>query len=194
MNIIGKIFGLIAFVLIIMILVNVQRILPYINQIMLGGNSATSSVTAISDDLIKQIKAIYPTESLYSYAGGNRETVQVYAILRSLTVSNSYSYNSNNRASGLITCSQNGNRLSMVTENITIPDEMKNIYHYWLTDSEQVSSSTKYIDFGPVRYSGRQMYIYNLGTSSSDFSFKKYRYIKIIHPKTFDIFTESVLQ
>jgi hypothetical protein len=194
MNIIGKIIGLIALVLIIMIIVNVQSVVPYINQIMLGGNSATTSVTAISDDLIRQIKAIYPSESLFSYAGGNRETIQVYAILRSLTVSNSYSYDSHNTKSGLITCTQNGNRLSMVTENIVIPDEMKYVYHFWLTDSERISSSTKHIDFGSVRYTGRQMYIYNLGTSSKEFSFKTYRYIKIINPTTFDIFTESVLQ
>lgn len=193
MNVIGKIIGLIAFILIIMIIVNIQSILPYINQVMLGGN-ATTSVTAISDDLIKQIEKIYPSESLFSYGGGDRNTVQMYATIRTLTASRSYSYNSNNTNSGLLTLTQSGNRLSLLTENITIPEEMKYVYHFWLTDTERVSSSTKYIDFGSVRYSGRQMYVYNLGTSSSEFSFTKYRYIKIIHPKTFDVFTESVLQ
>lgn len=193
MNIIGKIIGLLALVFMIMILVNFRSVLPYISQVMFGGN-ATTSVTAITDDLLKQVKAIYPADSLASYAAGDRNTVQVYTVIRSLTTNRSYSNNTNQANAGLVTFSLSGPRLSMVTENVTIPVEMQGKYHFWLTNTKDISSSTTYIDFGTVRYSGRQMYIHNLGTSSEEFSFATYKYLKIIYPTDFTIFAESVLQ
>jgi len=193
MNIIGKLIGLIALVLIIMILVNFRSVLPYISKLMFGG-SATTSISAISEELVKQVQAIYPAASLYSYAGGDREAVQVYTTIRSITTGKSYTNNVQKPNTGSVTLSQSGPRLSMVTENVNVPTEMKGVYHFWLTNTKGVSTSTVYIDFGALRYSGRQMYVHNLGTTSAEFSFKTYRYLKIINPADFTIFAESVLQ
>lgn len=193
MNIIGKLIGLIALVFIILIVVNFKTILPQISKLMFGG-SATTSVTAITDDLIKQVKAIYPVASIASYSGSDANNVQVYTTIRSLTTKTSYSNDFNTTNPSLIVFTHSGNSLSMVTENIDIPEEMKGSYNFWLTNEMKVSTSTKYIDFGTVRYGGRQMYIYNLGLTAKTFSFKEYRYLKIINPKNLNVFTESVLQ
>ncbi len=160
---------------------------------MFGGN-ATTSIAAISDQLMRQVEAIYPTTSLFSYAGGDREAVEVYTTIRSITTGRSYTNNTQKPNTGTVSISQSGPRLSMVTENVNIPTEMKGVYHFWLTNTKGVSSSTVYIDFGPLRYGGRQMYIHNLGTTSREFSFTTYRYLKIINPTDFTIFAESVLQ
>lgn len=193
MNIIGKIIGLIALVFIILILVNIKQVLPYISKIAFQG-SATTSVTAITDELIKQIEAIYPAASLASYASGKANTIRVYTAIRSLTTPNAYDGSPQRPQISQIYLEKIGSRLSLISQSVSVPADKQGVYHFWLTDSQKISTSTKYKDFGTIRYSGSQMYVYNLGKDADNFSFKEYRYLKIINPKDLTIFSESVLQ
>jgi hypothetical protein len=194
MNVIGKIIGLIAIALIILLIVNFKTVLPYFDRLATGG---TLSPVQIGADYMNQINKFYP--NVYAGISGGKATGYTGQPLAS-TYTNYFTQNgsgiSTTRKSGMaqskVTVEKVGNILSVTTEYLSIPTSLQGIDHIWIANTPTISNATTYIDLGVVKSGGIQTYATDLGPQ--DISFRQYRYIMIVNPRDFTVYSQSTLQ
>lgn len=217
MNVIGKIIGLVAIALIILLLVNFRTVLPFIGTLMFGGNGIKSAQD-ISNMYVKQIQAIYPIPKLPGSTGSDVATYQKF---REYTVGGAKTYGG---ASGyysdftgtpgllydstgyntmidpatkeptntVVVVEKNGKTVSVTIVNLNPPQNLIGIAHVWLLNAPNVPDATGYVDLGPVQSGGRV--VYKVDIESPDFSLEQYRHVKIIHPKDFTTSGVGIVQ
>lgn len=181
MNIIGKIIGLIAFVLMILLIVNYKTLLPYFDNIALGGGSL--SPAQIGASYVDQANTLSPYNSMTGGDGARRSGFTYGEYLAAQQSGKS------NGPRGTITVQKIDNLLVLTTENIRIPPSNQKI-HIWLTNKSTITDTTKFINFGPVKNNDDQSYTVNLG---DDISLTEYKHVMIINIEDYTIYGQSVL-
>lgn len=179
MNIIGKIFGLIFIALIILVIVNFRTILPYFDNLVTGGKDTLSPVQ-IGANYVDQVNKIYSVNNFQSTSYSNFN-------------SNIIGYSGkNNTNQAKVTVEKTNNIISVITEYLSIPTELQGVVHIWLSNTPVVSDQTTYMDLGVVKNGGIQTYTRDIG--SVIFSLQEFKYILIINPQDFTIYSQSSLQ
>lgn len=161
MGIFKKLIGLLLIVIIFLLLINMSSIARGLNTIVLG-----------------PVKS--PTQLGSFYATNGASVSGIFEILNPQGV---------NKTFGGVTLSKTGTMVTLVTENIVIP---QGNWALWLTDTPNISGQTNYVDFGsitkPLDYKE-----YSVGVPES-FVVGSYRYIMIINPENYTIFAVAVLK
>lgn len=184
MNILGKIFALVIFVLMIFIIMNARSILPYISRVSFGSN--TASPTDIGMEYINIAEKMAPKVSQVTYSGNMQ-----YSMYATRVASQGYTGSSQAQESKVI-ADKIGNLVAVTTQNLFIPSELQGRAHIWIVNTPTISDQTSYIDMGVVRNGGVQTYRKDLGTGP-DLSLAEYRYIMIINPEDYSIYTQATL-
>jgi hypothetical protein len=190
MNIIGKLIGLIAFVFIILLLVNFRVVLPVISTLMFGGNGV-STVEEITAEYIRQIEAIYPIpESMYS--SGARARAYTYGTLRSYAVPQNKNISNIPDGQVRVVAEKIGSTLMVTTANLILPQNLQGVAHVWIANTPTISDATTYIDIGLVKNGGIQTYRVDVGPGN--LSLQEYRYVMVVNPSDFSIYSQATLQ
>jgi hypothetical protein len=190
MNIIGKLIGLIALVFIILLLVNFKVVLPAISSLIFGGKGI-STAEEISAEYIRQIEAIYPIpESIYS--SGAQARAYTYGSLRSYTVPQNKNISQAPTGQVRVVAEKIGTTLVVTTANLTLPQNLQGVAHLWIANTPTISDTTTYIDIGLVQNNGIRTYKVDVGPGS--LSLREYRYVMVVNPSDFSIYSQAVLQ
>lgn len=175
MNVFGKIIGLIFLALIVLVLVNAKSLLTYTNKAVF--NSSSETPRKIVDDYIDQINNIYTINKLPGYTGN--------FLQRNGSQSNTTQVP---RLSVYI----KGTVLQVITEYLYISKDLEGVAHLWIANTPSIGDTTTYVDMGPV-VSGRTM-SYKVDIGPEPISFTEYKYVYIINPNDFTVYSQSILQ
>lgn len=189
MNIIGKIIAVIAFVLIILILVNFRTIIPYFNSLAFGGGA--SSPFQIGASYIDQANKLSPYNAMTGGTAAAQSGGITYgSYLAAQQQAGQQTGYTKNKNQGKITVQKIGSILSLTTEYVLVNSSDPDI-HIWLTNKSTVSDTTKFIDFGSTRSGSFQSYMVDLGPTN--ISMTEYKHVMIINTKTLEIYGQAVL-
>ncbi|MES2985617.1 MAG: hypothetical protein V4686_00645 [Patescibacteria group bacterium] len=184
MNVLGKIIAVIAFVLIILILVNYRSILPLFDNLAFGGGSKTPF--QISASYIEQANQLSP----YSNMTGTSSTAVTYGDFLEQQRSAKNPAKTTIVKRGSITVIKQDALLTLTTENLKLPNSNPKV-HIWLTNTPTITDDTRYIDFGLMRSGSPQTYSKTLG--DPNVSLVEYKHVMIIDTTTYAIYAQSVL-
>ncbi len=187
MNVIGKIISLIAIALIVLLLINFRTVLPYLDRLATKG---TLSPVQIGASYMERINKFYA--NVYTSLSGGKASGYTGAS-QALTYSDYFTQNAapSGATRAQVTVEKVGQILSVTTEYLYIPTSLQGIARIWITNTPTISDATTYIDLGLVTNGGIQSYAANLGPQ--DISFREYRYIMIVDPRNFTIYSQSTL-
>lgn len=184
MNVLGKIIAIIAFVFIILIIVNYKTILPYFDNIAIGGGAA--SPFQIGASYVDQANKLSP----YNAGGGIGTSAPTTAVTYGSYLANQQGTGKKVVSRGKITVEKIDSQLVLTTENVSVQNPNPKI-HIWLTNKPTITDTTKFIDFGVMRNGGIQTYTLNLGPV--ELSLTEYKHVMIIDEQSHTIYGQSTL-
>lgn len=185
MNVIGKIIAIIAFVFIILIIVNYRSILPYFDNLALGGG--TLSPFQIGASYVEQANQMSPYSSQMTGAPSGAVT---YGEFVAAQKAGTTAAPTKKVTKGRITVQKIGDFLSLTTENVSVSGATTKV-HIWLTNQAAITATTKFIDFGSIKNGGTQTYQVNLG--NPNLSLTEYKHVMIIDEESKAIYGQSIL-
>ncbi len=186
MNVIGKIIAIIAFVLMILLIVNYKSFLPYFNSMAFGGG--TLSPTQIGASYIEQANRLSPYNGMIDQ-GGSQTWAVTYGSYVAAQQQAAVTSGRQTVSRGTITVEKIDTLLALSTENVSVSSPSQKI-HIWLTNKPTITDTTKFIDFGVLKNGGIQSYTVNL---ASNISLTEYKHVMIINTETYEIYGQSVL-
>jgi len=148
---IKKIVGLVLILTIIFLAIKALVFLPYLTNLVIGDNK---SPFQIGTDYVNQVNQIYPTYSNQSIR---------------------YNANTDTQYVGRITLQKIDGKLILSTEGVNTDKQLS----IWLTNNNQITNQTEYIDFGKL-YSGQPIRQYTIDMKGGDISLDVYKYILLV--------------
>lgn len=189
MNVLGKIIAIIAFVFIILILINFKTILPYFDKVAFGGGA--SSPFQIGASYVDQANKLSPYNAM---TGGTAAAqfggVTYGSYLAAQQTGGSAPVATKKVSQGKMTVEKIGSLLVLTTEHVTVSSPNQKV-HIWLTNKNTITDTTKFIDFGVFKNGTIETYKIDLGPTN--ISMTEYKHVMIIDTESLTIYGQAIL-
>lgn len=148
---IKKLIGLVLILIILFFAIKALVFLPYFTNLVIGNNKSPFQV---GTDYVNQINQIYPTYS--------NQAIR-------------YNANTDTQYVGRITLQKIDGKLILSTEGVNTDKQLS----IWLTNNNQITNQTEYIDFGRL-YKDESIRQYVIDMKGGDISLDVYKYILLV--------------